>query len=126
MSTALFSLTQSSMCSRTFAGNTRRSTLSALGCEAEGFSYVLLHRQGLDYMLRTGYDPLTVSDTEMLVTLQHRWQLVYGTTPLQIVAGEAGSYVVGADSEPYALYDIRRHRRCTNDGGLARRRKESG
>ncbi len=73
----------------------------------EGYTHVLLHRAGLDYMLQTGQDPISTQDTEVLNDLITRYlRPVYGNTPFQISAREDKPRLVGVDKETYALYEI--------------------
>lgn len=72
-----------------------------------GYTHILLHRQGLEVMLATQYDPISADDLRVLqeVTTRHLKQ-IYGTTPLRIVTRDGKFSLVGAADEPYAVYEI--------------------
>jgi 4-amino-4-deoxy-L-arabinose transferase-like glycosyltransferase len=85
----------------------RDADATAVAWRSAGYTHVLLHRVGLDFMLRTGYDPITPDDVQMLqdVVARHLKQ-VYGRTALQIGACDGKMCVVGAADEPYAIYEV--------------------
>lgn len=73
----------------------------------QGYSQVLLSRGGLDFMLQSGYDPITDIDLQVLQDFSARYlQLVYGKTPLQIINRDGKPAVAGAADDPYAVYEI--------------------
>ncbi len=73
---------------------------------AEGFTHVLLDRQGLNYLLQTGYDPITDEDIQTLKDMRVYLHQVYGRVPLEIASRESTPSVVGAESDRYAIYEI--------------------
>jgi 4-amino-4-deoxy-L-arabinose transferase-like glycosyltransferase len=74
---------------------------------ADGYTHVLLSRAGLDYLLQTGYDPITSEDTQILQDLVTRhFVQVYGKTPLQIITRDGKPAVAGLPDDAYAVYEI--------------------
>ncbi len=80
------------------------SIIAAL--RAEGFTHILLDRQGLNYLLQTGYDPITDEDIQILRDMQHYLNQVYGHVPLEIASHPSMLSVVGVESDRYAIYEI--------------------
>ncbi|MCX7841279.1 MAG: hypothetical protein N2559_17725, partial [Anaerolineae bacterium] len=74
---------------------------------ARGYTHVLLSRAGLDFILQSGYDPVSLDDARALEELLARYAtLVYGKTSLQIVMREGKPAVSNADKESYAIYRL--------------------
>ena len=72
-----------------------------------GYTHVLLNRGGLDYMLQTGYDPVTREDALALQDLLTRYgKQIYGKTPLQIITRDGKPAVAGAEDDRYAVYEL--------------------
>jgi hypothetical protein len=72
-----------------------------------GYTHVVLYREGLDYMLKTGYDPVNGSDAEALQELlARRATQIYGQTPLQVVTRDGKPGVWQANADPYAIYEL--------------------
>ncbi len=71
---------------------------------ARGYTHLLLNRAGLDYILQTGYDPISLEDVRALEEWLARLSQVYGKTPLQIVVREGKPTVPNAASDGYAIY----------------------
>jgi 4-amino-4-deoxy-L-arabinose transferase-like glycosyltransferase len=90
----------------------RRATLRdadsiAAALRSEGYTHILLSRGGLDYILQTGYDSITLEDAQVLQELLSRHaKPVYGKTPFEIVARENKPALRGAAEEPYAIYEL--------------------
>jgi len=73
---------------------------------ARGYTHVLLNRAGLDYILQSGYDPISLADVRVLQELLARADQVYGKTPLQIVTREGKPAVLNAAEDAYAIYRL--------------------
>ncbi len=73
---------------------------------ARGYTHVLLHRAGLDYILQSGYDPVSLDDVRALEELLARAEPVYGKTPLRIVTREGKPAVLNAAEDAYAIYAL--------------------
>lgn len=79
----------------------------AAALKREGYTHVLLSRAGLDYMLQSGYDPITSDDVNDLTQTAARYlRQIYGKTPLDVVAREGKPGLVDAEADPYAVYAI--------------------
>ncbi len=79
----------------------------AASLRAEGYTHVLLSRAGLDYLLQSGYDPISSQDLRVLQNLvSHDLRLVYGKTPFQIVTRDGKPALLDAEEDPYAIYEI--------------------
>lgn len=74
---------------------------------ARGYTHVLLSRAGLDFILQSGYDPVSLDDVRALEELLARYaHQAYGKTSLQIVARESNPTVLNATNDQYAVYEI--------------------
>ncbi len=73
---------------------------------ARGYTHILLNRAGLDYILQTGDDPISLDDVRALEEWLARVSQVYGKTPLQIVAREGKPAVANAAEDAYAVYRL--------------------
>jgi hypothetical protein len=74
-----------------------------------GYTHVVLYREGLDYMLQTGYDPVEGADAEVLQDLLARHaNQIYGQVPYQVVVREGKPGVWQGNVEPYAVYELTR------------------
>ncbi len=73
---------------------------------ARGYTHVLLHCAGLDYILQSGYDPVSLDDVRVLEELLARAEQVYGKTPLRIVTREGKPAVLNAAEDAYAIYAL--------------------
>ncbi len=73
---------------------------------ALGYTHVLLDRQGLNYLLQSGYDPITMDDLEILQGMQPHLNQVYGRIPFDIGSRQGMPAVTGADQDRYAIYEI--------------------
>lgn len=74
----------------------------------EGYTHVVLYRAGLDFMLQTGYDPVTLNDAQVLQDLITRHlRQIYGSVPFQVITRDGRPGVASADSEPYAVYELK-------------------
>ncbi len=73
---------------------------------AAGYTHILLDRQGLDYLLQTGYDPITTDDIQVLQDMQGYLKQIYGKTPLEVVSRQGMPSIVKASEDRYALYEI--------------------
>jgi hypothetical protein len=73
---------------------------------ARGYTHVLLNRVGLDYILQSGYDPVSLDDVHVLEELLARADQVYGKTPLHIVTREGKPAVLNAAEDAYAIYRL--------------------
>ena len=79
----------------------------AVALRERGYTHVLLSRAGLDFMLQTDNDPISLEDTRALEEFAARYlQQVYGKTPLQIVTREGKPAVLNAPGDPYAVYRL--------------------
>jgi 4-amino-4-deoxy-L-arabinose transferase-like glycosyltransferase len=67
-----------------------------------GYTHVLLYRKGLNQLVTTQYDPVSLDDVRVLQAIlgQHA-RLIYGE-PLEIAQNE----IVHADAVPYAIYAL--------------------
>jgi hypothetical protein len=75
--------------------------------QARGYTHVLLSRTGLDFMLRTDDDPISIEEVRVLEEFATRHlRQVYGKTPLQIVTREGKPGVLDASADGYAIYAI--------------------
>ncbi len=73
----------------------------------EGFTHVLLSRTGLDFILQSGYDPITQTDLAVLEDFAARYlNPVIGTTTLQIDVRNGKPGVRDAERDPYIVYEI--------------------
>lgn len=83
--------------------------VDAIAAELRGraYTHLLLNRAGLDFILQTGYDPLSLDDLRGLeeFTARHLEQ-VYGKTPLRIITREGKPRVLNADQDAYAIYRL--------------------
>lgn len=74
---------------------------------ARGYTHILLSRAGLDYILQSGYDPVSLDDARALEEWLARYaKQVYGKTALQIVMREDKPAVIHAASDEYAIYAL--------------------
>ncbi len=79
----------------------------AAALRERGYTHLLLSRSGLDFMLQTGNDPITLDDARALEALAARHlRQIYGKTPLEIVTRNDKPAVLGAADAPYAIYEI--------------------
>jgi hypothetical protein len=79
----------------------------AVALRERGYTHVLLSRAGLDFMLQTGNDPISLEDTRALEEFAPRYlRQVYGKTTLQIITREGKPAVLNAADDPYAVYEI--------------------
>lgn len=75
---------------------------------AEGYTHVLLYREGLDNLLHTGYDPITTNDVETLRALvTNDLMPVYGVSDLGLETREGKFGLTNVREEPYTLYQIK-------------------
>jgi hypothetical protein len=71
------------------------------------YTHLLLSREGLDYELQTGYDPISIEDVNLIKELLSRhFRQVYGQTPLELLMRDGKPAVLNAESDPYAVYEI--------------------
>jgi hypothetical protein len=78
----------------------------------DGFSYVLLNRLGLDFLLRTGHDPIDPTAVDRLVESQEfGLTLVYGVG----LARDPAAAGITQSQAPYAIYRVSTDR--TTHGG---------
>jgi len=79
----------------------------AAALRERGYTHLLLSRSGLDFMLQTGNDPITLDDARALEALAARHlRQIYGKTPLETVTRNDKPAVLGAADAPYAIYEI--------------------
>ncbi len=70
---------------------------------AKGYTHLLLHRAGLDLHLQSGDSLMVQDEISTVVALESRYlKQIYGTIPLRIEQHR----VVGAEREPYAIYEL--------------------
>jgi hypothetical protein len=82
---------------------TRDADAIARRWQSEGYTHVLLNRQGLNAMLTSQYDPVSLDDVRVLQqVLARHAQAIHGE-PLEIVNGA----IKNADAAPYVLYALR-------------------
>ncbi|MBI4790881.1 MAG: glycosyltransferase family 39 protein [Chloroflexi bacterium] len=85
----------------------RNADAIAFELRRAGYTHVLLNRGGLDYLLQTGYDPITSDDLTALQDLvADHLKPVYGSTPFLIVTRNGKPAVLDADKQPYAVYAL--------------------
>lgn len=74
----------------------------------EGYTHVILFREGLNAMLESGYDPVGEAEMRTLEELEakhlHR---VYGESDLNVTSKDGKPALLDADTEPYAVYEIK-------------------
>jgi 4-amino-4-deoxy-L-arabinose transferase-like glycosyltransferase len=74
---------------------------------ARGYTHIVLSRAGLDFILQSGYDPVSLDDARALEELLARdAKQVYGKTSLQIVVREGKPAVLNANEDAYAIYRL--------------------
>lgn len=73
----------------------------------EGFTHVLLFREGLNEMLRSQEDPVGEREMKTLLTLEQKHlRLVYGADNLKPRQDTGKLALENADTSPYALYEL--------------------
>lgn len=81
----------------------------ALYLRGEGYTHILLYREGLSGLLQSGYDPITLEDVrELQEFIARHLKPIYGTTPFEIVNRDGKPALLNAEAEPYAVYEISR------------------
>ncbi|MBI3742119.1 MAG: hypothetical protein HY257_10255, partial [Chloroflexi bacterium] len=82
---------------------TREADAIARAWQESGYTHILLNRNGLDLLLTSQYDPISLEDARALekILAQHARQ-IFGA-PLEIVNGA----IPRAAEEPYALYELK-------------------
>ncbi len=73
---------------------------------ASGYTHILLDRQGLNYLLQSGYDAITADDVQVLLDMQRQLKQIYGRIPLEIASRQGMPAVAEADQDRYAIYEI--------------------
>lgn len=74
----------------------------------QGFTHVLLFREGLNGMLQSGYDPVGAVEMETLQALEQKHlQLVYGGAALELASWGGMPALADPETEPYAIYVLR-------------------
>ena len=85
----------------------RDANAIAAALRRAGYTHVLLNRSGVDYLLRSGYDPIADTDIQVLETLVTQYlKQVYGETPFQVISNDGQPALLDADNDPYAVYEI--------------------
>jgi hypothetical protein len=79
----------------------------AEGWRRAGYTHILVSRTGLDYLLQTGYDPISHEDMSVLeqVAAQYLRQ-VYGKAPLQTTVRDGKPALPDAQQDQYSIYEI--------------------
>lgn len=74
---------------------------------ARGYTHILLSRAGLDFILQSGYDPVSLDDARALEELLARYaNQVYGKTSLHSVVREGRPSLASTTNDAYAVYEI--------------------
>lgn len=74
----------------------------------EGYTHVLVHRAGLDMHLESDERQVTQDEIATVTALERaHLKQIYGTLPLGIELRAGKRHVVGAEQEPYAIYELR-------------------
>lgn len=74
----------------------------------DGYTHVLLYREGLDNLLQTGYDPIAADDLNVLnELLLQNFEPVNGRADLGLTTRNARPALERAADEPYAIYKIK-------------------
>lgn len=76
--------------------------------QSEGFTHVLLYREGLNGMLQSGYDPVGDKEVKTLQALEEKHlHLLYRTAPLDLTQIGGRPALGNAETEPYAVYELK-------------------
>jgi 4-amino-4-deoxy-L-arabinose transferase-like glycosyltransferase len=79
----------------------------AAALRARGYTHVFLSRAGLDFMLQTGDDPISLEDVQVLEEFAARHlRQEYGKAPLRIITRAGKPGVLDAVDDPYAIYRL--------------------
>ncbi len=72
----------------------------------EGYTHVLIYREGLNAMLQSGYDPVGAAEMQTLAALEQNHLRLVDGAHLEWVIENGGSVLRDAEKNPYALYEI--------------------
>ncbi len=73
----------------------------------EGFTHILLFRQGLSGMLQSGYDPIGAGEMETLRALEEKHlRPLYDDARLNLTVQDGKPALSDAERKPYAVYEI--------------------
>lgn len=74
---------------------------------AQGFTYVLLYREGLDNILQTGYDPITDADVAALNTFVSKdLKTIYGAPGFGLETRNGKFGLANPHQDPYTVYEL--------------------
>lgn len=74
----------------------------------EGFTHVLLYREGLDNILQTGFDPISNANVETLDEFVTKdLKPIYGAPSLGLETRNGRFGLANAQQEPYAVYELK-------------------